>query len=466
MRHLDRSTHIAGRTAIMTRLIAAATLVILVFGVGVVPVSKAGHPGRFLTLPFPRHASMGLQQGWIYTYGGTHSGVDYIKGTLDNSATWVSFSVLAAAGGTAVWAENPRDGKYVFITHNVNGSIMHTYYGHLSSVAAGIPKRGSGSPKRVGRGDFIGNAGKTGTRSNGYLHLHFALKNNADVAVDPYDIYGTRNRYPAPNAASGTCGDHNFWTRCPTGDAIGDPDDNRILISNPGVSGTISPANDQDTYYFDAGAGQSASLRMNAAPGSGVDSFLKLFRPDGTLLTQNDDETSSTHNSFIENIALPGPGRYRVVAHSWNAASTGVYYLQLALASGTGCDAQTYTAHYFNNSQLGGNPAIVRCEGWPINFDWGTGGPGPGVGVDDFSARWTGRANFDAGCYFFHTRADDGIRLYIDEVLVINAWFDQVSEDRFYQKEMTAGPHTIRVDYYELGGLATAYFEWDRGCGS
>ena len=58
-----------------------------------------------------------------------------------------------------------------------------------------------------------------------------------------------------------------------------------------------------------------------------------------------------------------------------------------------------------------------------LSYVWGNGGPA-GVGVvDQFSGRFTGRINMDqVGTYTFNIAHDDGVRLWIDDTLVVDDW--------------------------------------------
>jgi len=105
---------------------------------------------------------------------------------------------------------------------------------------------------------------------------------------------------------------------------------------------------------------------------------------------------------------------------------------------------------------------FIQCEGWPINHDWGSGGPGHGVGNDNFSARWTGRAHITDGTYTFIARADDGIRIWVGNDLVINEWHDQPPTEYRVTRHVSDGHYDIKVEYYENGGGAVAQFRWER----
>ncbi len=122
--------------------------------------------------------------------------------------------------------------------------------------------------------------------------------------------------------------------------------------------------------------------------------------------------------------------------------------------------AQGYTGEYFTNRNLTGNPAVVRDD-TEINFAWSQGVPVAGIPQDKFSVRWTKQAQFDAGTYTFTTLSDDGIRLYVDNELLIDQWNDHGPTTYAAQKVMTAGMHMIRFEYYEntVGAVAKMSYQ-------
>jgi hypothetical protein len=140
-------------------------------------------------------------------------------------------------------------------------------------------------------------------------------------------------------------------------------------------------------------------------------------------------------------------------------------YIRLVSSGPAQCPGQ-YRAEYFANRSLSGSPALVRCEGWPIAHDWGGGSPGSGVPDDGFSVHWTGRARIESGTYTFIARADDGIRVWLDGSLILDGWRDQPPTEYRVTRDVSAGEHTIRVEYYENGGGALAEFRWERASAS
>jgi murein DD-endopeptidase MepM/ murein hydrolase activator NlpD len=121
-----------------------------------------------------------------------------------------------------------------------------------------------------------------------------------------------------------------------------------------------------------------------------------------------------------------------------------------------------YLAEYFNNRDLAGQPVLTRMENAVYN-DWGGGSPHATVNIDNFSARWTKTTHFDEGTYTFNVTADDGVRLYIDDELVIDKWIDQGATTYTAVRALSDGNHTIVMEYYENGGGAVAMFDYDAG---
>ncbi|TFV66651.1 hypothetical protein E4P40_25140, partial [Blastococcus sp. CT_GayMR20] len=92
-----------------------------------------------------------------------------------------------------------------------------------------------------------------------------------------------------------------------------------------------------------------------------------------------------------------------------------------------GCATGQYTATYFANTTLTGTPAATSCEAGPmLNKDWALAAPATGIPADNWSARFAGSIDFPtAATYTFTAQADDGIRVYIDDTVLIDQWRDQ-----------------------------------------
>ncbi len=119
-----------------------------------------------------------------------------------------------------------------------------------------------------------------------------------------------------------------------------------------------------------------------------------------------------------------------------------------------------WRGEYFNNPNLSGAPALIRND-VAINFDWGSGAPAPGLNADNFSARWTRTLNFPAGTYRFYTRVDDGVRLWIDNTLVIDQWRASAPTTYSAVVNLSGGPRVIKMEYFESAVTAVAQLSWE-----
>ncbi len=121
-----------------------------------------------------------------------------------------------------------------------------------------------------------------------------------------------------------------------------------------------------------------------------------------------------------------------------------------------------WEAGYYNNAELAGNPILTRNDP-AVDFDWGSGSPGTGVPADKFSARWHRTLGFEAGNYRLYASADDGVRIFVDGRLYLDAWYKQKLPNT-HQADITLsqGQHTIVVEYYEDGGESAVHVWWTR----
>jgi hypothetical protein len=120
----------------------------------------------------------------------------------------------------------------------------------------------------------------------------------------------------------------------------------------------------------------------------------------------------------------------------------------------------SWRGEYFANMTFAGMP-VVRNDA-AVNFDWGLGAPAPGIGPDYFSVRWTSSQHFSAGTYTFFVTADDGMRLWINNQLVIDRWHTHVPGIHSASKYLSTGFHSLRVEYFEYTGQASIRLWWQQ----
>lgn len=116
---------------------------------------------------------------------------------------------------------------------------------------------------------------------------------------------------------------------------------------------------------------------------------------------------------------------------------------------------------YFNNRNLEGAPALTRIDS-QLEFDWPW-APGDGVNVDDFSIRWTGYIESDKSFDgWLGLSSDDGIRMWIDDQLVIDNWTKGATSIVTTPKNIEAGKkYKVRIEMWEGGWGARAHLRWN-----
>ena len=118
---------------------------------------------------------------------------------------------------------------------------------------------------------------------------------------------------------------------------------------------------------------------------------------------------------------------------------------------------------YYDNQDFT-SPRVARTEA--VNFDWGVGAPAPGVGVDTFSVRWTGKVvPRYTDVYRIFTVSDDGVRLWIDGRLIVNEWYDHAPTEHYADIYLERGQaYDLVLEMYENSGGAVARLLWQSGC--
>lgn len=118
------------------------------------------------------------------------------------------------------------------------------------------------------------------------------------------------------------------------------------------------------------------------------------------------------------------------------------------------------TGAYFANATLTGTAALTRVDP-TVNFNW-VGSPGTGVPADNFSTRWTGFVTPKySQTYTFYTNSDDGVRLWVNGVQLVNNWTDHGAVENSGRIALTAGrKYSIKVEYYDRTQDAIAQLSW------
>lgn len=125
---------------------------------------------------------------------------------------------------------------------------------------------------------------------------------------------------------------------------------------------------------------------------------------------------------------------------------------------------------YFNLPNGLGSLSAVDFDATPdavdvvstIRQDAGLGAFWDGGQTDKFAARYQGQ--FEAaepGLYTFYLGSDDGSQLFIDGQLIINNDGNKPVTELSASVQLSRGTHDIDVRYYENGGLAEVFLDWN-----
>jgi LysM repeat protein len=120
-----------------------------------------------------------------------------------------------------------------------------------------------------------------------------------------------------------------------------------------------------------------------------------------------------------------------------------------------------WKGEYFNNQNLAGAPSVVRNDA-NIAFNWGLGWPNSKISADHFSVRWTRTVKLTEGTYRFSVKTDDGARLFVDNVLVLDQWHTASGNTYILDIPLGAGNHVVVMEYYEDTGVAYAYLTYQK----
>ncbi|MBB2941358.1 glucose/arabinose dehydrogenase [Actinoplanes lutulentus] len=243
-----------------------------------------------------------------------------------------------------------------------------------------------------------------------------------------------------------------FWNTADPAIPARAPDLTRTdsVISNDWGGGSPDPAVDEN--HFVARWTRTDTLPAGVYRFSGrSDDGIRVYL-DGVPIVDkwvNQNDTFST-----DRLVLSGTHQIRVEYYEYDGGAIAQFGYQRI---GDVAPDDTWDAEFFAGTALAGTPVATRQDE-NINFDWGAGSPDPALPGDGWSARWTRTAEYAAGTYRFSATGDDGIRVLLDGVTVVDGWSDHAPTTFTADIEVAAGEHTVIVEFYERGGGALARF--------
>jgi hypothetical protein len=98
-----------------------------------------------------------------------------------------------------------------------------------------------------------------------------------------------------------------------------------------------------------------------------------------------------------------------------------------------------------------------------INFDWGNDSPAASLPPDGFFVRWTGLLSVPRSqTYTLYTLSDDGVRVWLDNKLLIDDWNEHGPTENRGEIVLDASKsYHIRVDYFEKAFGSTIKLTWE-----
>jgi hypothetical protein len=118
------------------------------------------------------------------------------------------------------------------------------------------------------------------------------------------------------------------------------------------------------------------------------------------------------------------------------------------------------TGCYYANTNSAGTPVVTRVDPL-VNFNWMRGAPSDNMPADLFSIAWSGEIQAQyTEPYTIYFKADDGVRMWLDDRLIIDHWVVGIHESSA-TVNLTAGQrYLLNIEYFENHGTAQARFRW------
>ena len=119
-----------------------------------------------------------------------------------------------------------------------------------------------------------------------------------------------------------------------------------------------------------------------------------------------------------------------------------------------------FIGSYFDNKDFT-NLKFTRIDP-VINFNWGKSSPGSLIGNDTFSINWNAYiVPPENNIYTFYEYSDDGARVWVNNQLIIDKWFDHSAKEYGGNIILNGGQvYSIKVAYYENKGSAAMKLFW------
>ncbi len=132
--------------------------------------------------------------------------------------------------------------------------------------------------------------------------------------------------------------------------------------------------------------------------------------------------------------------------------------------SGTGLTGLYYTnasSTYTNPVNFNATNLFFTTNDAFIDFSWGP-ALSPNLSNGNYTVRWTGQVEPQySETYVFETRTDDGVKLWVNDQLLIDRWQTQSATTLTNAISLQAGVrYNVVMEYFNRGGSARARLSW------
>ncbi|WP_297542085.1 PA14 domain-containing protein [Amycolatopsis sp.] len=248
------------------------------------------------------------------------------------------------------------------------------------------------------------------------------------------------------------------------------------------------------TYRYDPANLQTFTDSAGLNPAIGFSSKVTYDGADRTLSTTDATGRTTSQEWGPKDLQLSSTdsaGRKSTTVYdyadrptdSYGPGPTSCFTGQVPTTACAGTLAHTHTGYdegvnglsaaFYNNLTLSGAPAVYQTGIGPadgtVQSPWeNSTAVTPGLNADGFSLRLTGDIVFPAaGDYVLRANVDDGIRMWIDDQLVMDYW--QISgatmRTATVHNDSAGQAKKIRIDYYDNAGYAKLDLNWTTPAG-
>ena len=362
--------------------------------------------------------------------------------TLDPQATQPTICELPTGGFLTATEFNNQTGS--------GGRLRLRHYANLTALLAGTVEREQTMTRSLsacneGTPNFY-SVSLTPDVSNSTIDLGFHYQRDCDL---DRQARGRLTNFDSWSAAVDAGADNRL--------AAAASAQGRVINGNIGDRDTVLFDNIRYTLYeVQYNRGDFGSWRLYLYNWqTGATNYLPVTTHGGSTAFANPTLTSllspAGKPAILTTLFLPSEGA---------AAGEGgqlVHYREFVTLA---APATGLAATYFDNLDFTGSTE-VRTEP-RIDFDYGNGPPSPNLGADQFAVRWSGQVLVDrTETYTFYTQTDDGARLWVNGVRLINDWTDHgIVENRGSIALVAGRKYDLVMEYYDNGGGAFAKLLW------